>query len=91
MFPLRARIVPRKETNGPYPRGVIWDEDRIFLVFTTEFEEKSYPSPLNIYSAPSPTSHATLARADVTRGHFGAVPPQITACAPKRGLSHERK
>ena len=25
-----ARIVPQKEANDPYPRGVIWDEDLFF-------------------------------------------------------------
>ena len=54
----RARIVRRKEANGLYPRGVIWDED-LFLVFTPEFEEKIYMCPPeyfvclpNIFSAP---------------------------------------
>ena len=62
----RARIVRRKEANGLYPRGVIWDED-LFLVFTPEFEEKIYMCPPeyfvclpNIFSAPHP-SHTTLA------------------------------
>ena len=37
--PPEQKIVPRKEANGSYPRGVIWNK-AFFCVFTPKFEEK---------------------------------------------------
>ena len=49
MPPSRAKIVPRKEVNDPYPRNLIWNEDLFFLVFTHEFEGKIYLCPPKIF------------------------------------------
>ena len=61
--------MPRKEANGLYPRGVIWDED-FFLVFTPEFDGKIYMSPPNIFSA-LPPSHSRYSGA----GPASPIPP----------------
>ena len=54
---LRARIVPRKEANGRYPLGVIWDENFVFFsVITPEFEEKIYLCTPKYFSAPTPVT-----------------------------------
>ena len=40
------------EANGPYPWGIIWDEDLSFILVFTPEKGKIYLGPPNIFSAP---------------------------------------
>ena len=54
----QARLCPRKEANGPEPRGEIWGEDRLvfFCLHSRHFEKKLFVPPKYFFLPPPPVT-----------------------------------